>query len=133
MITFKEKDKTIAYLLSVGSVTVDLRAIDVFPKQEVSKDEFRLILEQFVDMRLLAYAKGVGSGHIQVELTANMYDLFHHGGFEAIEEQLKANLEKLGYELEQLSKSNDPIVISRVKTITGIAASISSVLGLFSK
>lgn len=133
MITFKEKDKVVAYLLSYGEVTISLRCNDVFPNGEITKSEFYLILKQFVDIGILSYSKVVGCGYMQVEITANMHDLFLHGGFKAKEELLAANLEKLGYELEELAKSTDPTVVSRVKTITGIAASISAVLGLFSK
>lgn len=133
MITFREKDEVVAYLLSAKDAIVFLECSDVFPGGEISKDELELILKQFVDRRLLSYVKRVGSGRFQVELTANMHDLFLHGGFMATEELLKANLEKLGYELEELRKSTDPAVLSRVKSIAEIAASVSSVLGLFSK
>lgn len=133
MITYKEKDEVVSYLLATGETLVQLRCEDVFPEGNVSKGEFRLILDQFVEKKLLSKSKGVGSGLFQVELTANMHDLFLHGGFKATEELLKANLEKLSYELEELSKLDDPRLINWADKITGIAASISTVLGLFSK
>jgi len=53
--------------------------------------------------------------------------------FAAQEELLRANIEKLSYELDELSKSSDPLVVDRASKIAGIASSIATVLGLFTK
>lgn len=133
MITYKEKDRLMAHILSKNDIDLIINYDEAFPDREVSKNEFFLIINQFLEMGLLYKAKSMSSGLCFIGVTANLHDLFVHGGFKAKEELLKANLEKLGYELDELAKSTDPEVVSRVKTITGIAASISTVLGLFSK
>lgn len=131
MITYKEKDKLMSYILSKGLIDFDINYDDVFPDEEISKNEFFLILRQFVDMGLLSRSKEMTGGASYIGVTAYLHDLFTHGGFKAREEILAASLEKLGYELDELSKSNDPKVLERIDKISGIAASISTALGLF--
>ena len=47
------------------------------------------------------------------------------------EELLRANLQKLDYELTKLAKEINPGLTDRIANITGIAASIATALGLF--
>lgn len=131
MITYKEKDKLATYILSIGLIDFNIKYKEVFPDEEISKNEFFLILRQFVDMGLLSRSKEMTGGISYIGVTANLHDLFAHGGFQARECLLEANLQKLGYELDSLSKSNDPKVLERIDKISGIAASISTALGLF--
>ena len=131
MITYKEKDKLLAYILSIGLIDFNIRYKEVFPDEEISENEFFLILRQFVDMGLLGLSTEMTGGVSRIRVTANLHDLFARGGFQARECLLEANLQKLGYELDSLSKSNDPKVLEQIDKISGIAASISTALGLF--
>lgn len=131
MITYKEKDKLVSYIISTGLVDFIIDYKEVFPEKDISENEFFLILSQFVDMGLLSRSKEMTGGVSYIGVTAYLHDLFTHGGFKAREEMLAASLEKLGYELDELSKSNDPKLLERVDKISGIAASISTALGLF--
>lgn len=131
MITYKEKDKVVSYILSIGLIDTVISYGDVFPEREISKNEFFLILRQFVEMGLLSRSKEMTGGSSYIGVTANIHDLFAHGGFYAREELLEANLKKLGYELDCLSKSDDPKVLDRIDQISDITASIATVFGLF--
>lgn len=57
MITYKEKDKLATYILSIGLIDFNIKYKEVFPDEEISKNEFFLILRQFVDMGLLSRSK----------------------------------------------------------------------------
>lgn len=57
MITYKEKDKLATYILSIGLIDFNIKYNEVFPDEEISKNEFFLILRQFVDMGLLSRSK----------------------------------------------------------------------------
>lgn len=131
MITYKEKDKLVSYIMYIGLIDFNIEYEKAFPDNEVSKSEFFLMLRQFVDMGLLSRSKEITGGSSYIGVTANLHDLFVHGGFQAREYLLEANLQKLGYELDCLSKSNDQKVLERIDKISGIAASISTALGLF--
>ena len=133
MITFEEKDKLLSYILSVKSDHFIIDYQDVFPNKEVLDFEFFLMLKQFVKMGLLEKSIEMTGGISRIILNADIYDYFDHGGFRAQEEILKASLEKLGYELEKLSESSDPIVLSRIDKIAGITTSIATAIGIFSK
>ena len=64
-------------------------------------------------------------------MKAEISDFFNHGGFTAQEELLRANLEKLNLELLKLSKDLEPSVLEKANTITAIAGSVATALGLF--
>ncbi len=131
MITYKAKDKLVSYIISIGEIDFIINYKEAFPEGDVSEDEFFFILRQFVEMGLLSRSKEMTGGASYIGVTANLHDLFTHGGFKAREEMLMASLEKLGYELDELSKSNDPKVLERVNKISGIAASVSTAISLF--
>ena len=102
----------------------------VFPNKEISKRQFELILLQFEEMGLLRKAERHGTSFL-ISISANIYDFFNHGGFVVQEELLRANLQKLDYELTKLAKEINPGLTDRIANITGIAASIATALGLF--
>lgn len=133
MIAPADKDKVLIAIASHDDPLFYIHYDDVFPKKDVSENKFRLILNQFVQMGLLNKASSVTGGAFSVVPTANLYDFLSHGGFVAKEEILRANLEKLDYELTKLAKDIDPTLSSRVENITGIAASIATALNLFSQ
>lgn len=132
MITIKDKDNLLSYILSQEKDCFVVEYKDVFPNNEIKEFEFHLLMEQFAQKGLLRSAKRMSHGSY-IRLSADIYDFHSHGGFAAQEELLRANIEKLSYELDELSKSSDPLVVDRASKIAGIASSIATVLGLFTK
>lgn len=131
MITIKNKDKLLTYILAQERDCFAVEYKNVYPNNEIKEFEFYLLMEQFKNKGLLKSAKRISGGKCYINLSADIYDFSAHGGFAAQEELLRANIEKLSYELDKLSGSSDPLVVDRASRIAGIAASIATVLGLF--
>ena len=70
-------------------------------------------------------------GTIFFQLKAKAHDFYSHGGFEAQEEILKANMQKLSNELDFLAKQLSPNLCEKAASLSAIAANIATVLGLF--
>jgi hypothetical protein len=80
---------------------------------------------------LLEKAKEFTEEQCLIVIRADIYDFHRHGGFIVQEELLRANLEKLNYELLKLAEDIDPSAVRRIEIITGIAASVATALRLF--
>ncbi|GAB0475940.1 hypothetical protein KML24004_19560 [Alistipes indistinctus] len=88
------------------------------------------ILEQFEDMNFLSLSKTKSC--IFIDVKVDMHDFFRRGGFVAQEELLKANIEKLGYEIDLLCKHlSAPEFLDKAKTISIIGSNILSSLAFF--
>lgn len=88
------------------------------------------ILEQFEDMHFLSLSKTKGC--IFIDVKVYMHDFVRRGGFVAQEELLKANIEKLGYEIDLLCKHlSTPEFLEKVKTLSVIGSNILSSLAFF--
>lgn len=131
MITPKDKDMIVAAIVAEPHSMFHLAYKDVFPDGCVSDDDFDLTLLQFKEKGLLSSVSIMTGGLAYIGKSANIYDFYSHGGFIAQEEILRANLEKLDYELMKLSCDIDPRFSSRVERITGIAAYVATALSLF--
>lgn len=141
MITPKLKDKVL-HILCSGELafetyyTVDKRSFleDLSdkdnPSDSCSENELTSILAQFQRMGLISdFANDSRSVNLVVLLEAN--DFYSHGGFQAQEEILKANIEKLGRELDLLSKELSPNHLDTANKLAGIGSAILSALPLF--
>ncbi|MDR2410581.1 MAG: hypothetical protein LBE13_21060 [Bacteroidales bacterium] len=133
MITPEIKDRVLTHIVSRDVVLCYLKYNEVFPENELSYDEFILILEQFVRLGLLEIAREMTEEQCHIVIRADIYDFHRHGGFVAQEEILRANLEKLNYELLQLSEDINPSAVRRIEVITKIAASVTTALRLFAE
>ena len=107
---------------------------ELFDKNEPSKscteNEFVSILSQFQRIGLISgYANN--SQTVEFEVLVEAQDFYSHGGFQAQEEILKANIEKLGNELELLSKELAPDHLDMANKLAGIGSAILSALPLF--
>lgn len=131
MITPAIKDKVLMAIVAGNLPGIFLRYEQLFPDHEISNDELRLILEQFVVDGLLKTLQLRTVGVYVAFPTAKLFDFFNHGGFTAQEELLRANLEKLNLELLKLSKEIEPSKLEAINAITAIAASVATALGLF--
>lgn len=131
MITPKVKDKILEAIVSGKLPGTSLYYNSLFPNNEISNNELRLILEQFRDNGLLKTLKLGTLGVYTAFPTADLFDFYNHGGFVAQEELLRANLEKLNLELLKLSKELNPSKLETINTITSVAGNIAAALGLF--
>jgi hypothetical protein len=131
MITPEIKDRILTHIISRDVLLFYLKYDEVFPEKDISFNEFILVLEQFVRIGLLETAKEVTREQCYIVICADIYDFHRHGGFVAQEEILRANLEKLNYELLKLSEEMDASGMTRIHRITGIAASVATALRLF--
>jgi len=125
MITYEMKDRVLKSLVEFG-VHSQLDVHDATGGFGFSSDYLVLILNQFEDLGFLSQQKCLG-GVIIISLTADSFDFWSHGGFQAQEELLKKNIEKLLLEIESLK----PFLPDKVNTLTAIAANIATALGLF--
>ena len=98
-----------------------------FSDMNIGISDLRIILNQFERMGLISDLRdSLGSDAPNIQIEADLFDWHNRGGFVAQEEILLANLEKLGYELDELTKHADPSFLDRIDNITKIAASIAT-------
>lgn len=64
-------------------------------------------------------------------LKTEAHDLFSRGGFSASEEIFKANIEKLGFEVDKLRNEGDPKLLDCVNALSGISSALFGGLALF--
>lgn len=141
MITPKMKDDVINILCS-GTFNFDVHynvpktafleelADKDDPSKSFTENQLVSIFSQFERMGLISgYANNSRTVEFEVLVEAN--DFYIHGGFQAQEEILKANIEKLSQELDLLSKQLSPDLLEKANKLTGISSAILSALSLF--
>ena len=133
MITPKLKDEIInEILISFNESQTELIRIgyDLAKDKDISELEFRVIIKQLAQYGLLSNVRNLTGCTYDIRLEAKLFDFYNRGGFVVQEEILLANLEKLGYELDALSKEANPRLLDRISNIAKIAASIASAIRL---
>lgn len=65
------------------------------------------------------------------QIKAKAHDFMRHGGFQAQEEILMANLQKLSSELDLLAKQLSPNLAEKASMLSSIAGNILSAITLF--
>lgn len=139
MVTPKFKDRVLSILCSgtfaferyytVNKQSLLQELSDKF-SDSCSENELTSILAQFRRLGLISdFSNNSLTVNFIVLLEAN--DFYSHGGFLAQEELLKANIEKLGYELDYLSKELAPEHLETANKLAGIGSAILSALSLF--
>lgn len=129
IITPKIKDIILEDLLS-AEPNINFNYRDSETKYGFKPQYVKMILEQFEEIGLTKntrYFTGYGA---MVHLQAKAMDLYRHGGFAAEEELLKANIEKLGRELDLLAKQLGPNYIEKAANIAQIGSAIMQALVL---
>ncbi len=129
LITPQMKDLALEYLLSSNSLEIDINNRELSQYCGCLPFQVGLILEEFEKMELLTI-ESTNDGST-VTISAKAYDMHTHGGFTAQEELLKANINKLGYELEVLSKELEPKHLETANKLSSIAMAVLSALELF--
>lgn len=128
-ITPELKDRVLKDLVEVGMYpSFNIRELS--GDYGIDSSVLEAILDYFESLGLLVQTKFLG-GRIDVRMSVNAHDLYHHGGFYAQEELLKANIEKLNRELLFLSKELEPKFLEKANMIAGIGSAIVSSLGFF--
>lgn len=127
------KDLIIEKIIVANSDFVELKHEDIFPNHDIQGWEFMAIVKQLEQKQLLSSVTYLSDSTMFVEPTADLFDLYNRGGFVVQEEILKANIEKLGYELDSLKDQLSPSLVDKVEKITKIASAITGVLSLFPK
>lgn len=129
LITPQMKDLALAYLLSSNSLEIDICNHEFSEYCGCLPFQVKLILDEFEKLELLTI-ESTNDG-TTVTISAKAYDMHTHGGFTAQEELLKANINKLGYELDVLSKKLEPELLETANKISSIAMAVLSALPLF--
>ncbi len=130
LITPELKDNIIKDLLSPGTMYVQCNINETAKEQDTSSDIIEAILDQFEELGLLRQTKLIG-GKINIYINANLHDLYNQGGFKAQEVLLRENINKLGLEIELLSKQLSPDLLEKANKLACIGSSIISALSLF--
>ena len=130
MITPKLKDELLSQFVNVGSMRAETNINTTAEELGTSSDIVEAIFDQFEEMGFFTQQKCMG-GNIRFLINVKAHDFYRHGGFQAQEEILKANIEKLSYELDLLSKQLSPDHLETADKIAGISSAILSALSLF--
>lgn len=132
LITPKIKDEILSFLVANYNLNTTYSRCDLKPFLKIvdSKSNLQAIFNQFVQLGLINNGT-VSSMCYSVSINIEAHDFLGRGGFTAQEEILKASINKLGFELDALSKELGPKFSERAATIASIAGNIATVLGLF--
>ena len=129
MITPKIKDEILSSFIECG-MSCETNIYNECEEFQLTHQEYAAVVSQLEEMNLLKTNRCM-DGTIFIFLTANAHDFFNRGGFAVQEEILKANINKLGLELETLSKELEPKFAEKAARITVIANNILSVVKFF--
>ena len=102
-----------------------------YPAENISREDFDLIISQFVKNGLLIESKGIFGGGRDVQITADLIEFQGRGGFATQDEILRTGLEKLGYEIDALSKEADPSLRAQFVGLLKIVASLTTAFNSF--
>lgn len=130
IITPQIKDKILTILLSAESPRFIFQYRDSEGEFGISPQYVKMILDHFAELGLIKITHFLG-GSAQIVITTKAMDLHRHGGFTGEEEILKANIEKLGLELESLAKTLSPNHLEQASHISQIGSAILQALSLF--
>lgn len=117
-----------------------LFALTQFPEYRCLSTDIRLdgvshnaicaILRQMTYEGLIEI-KDIYRGTLQVSISSRVDELLSRGGYAARELLLKANLDKLGKELDLLANQLDPSLLDTADKLSKLASVVSTALGLF--
>ena len=129
MITCELKDKILCDIVSGAMVrTIDINESEM--NYNIDRFTYDAVLEQFERYGFISQKHSLGGGRL-ITVKAEAHDFFNRGGFVVQEEILKGNIEKLGLELELLSKELAPKYLEKSNIIMSIANNILSVFNIF--
>lgn len=130
LITPQLKDELLSDLLSANSMQVQVSAYEWAKELNVSPDIICPVFDQFEELGFINQTKCMGS-LLACQIKAKAHDFMRHGGFQAQEEILIANLQKLSSELDLLAKQLSPNLAEKASMLSSIAGNILSAITLF--
>lgn len=130
LITPRLKDELLTELLSTGYMQVQISSCEEAQNFNSSPDVICAICDQFEEMGFIEQTKCMGS-LIICKINVSAHDFIRHGGFQAQEEILMANLQKLSRELDLLSKQLSPNLAEKASMLSNIAGNILAAISLF--
>lgn len=129
MITPEIKDLVLSDLVSAPTMQCELNPETVATQYDITPEEFNAIITQFdkfgLTHTLITYST------YEIKITADAHDFIQRGGFTGQEMLLKANIEKLGLEIDKLAKDLSPKQLETASRIATIGSAIMSSLKLF--
>lgn len=129
LITPQMKDLALEYLLSFNDSEVYPKTSEVVKYSGCLQFQVKMIFDELENLDLISQTHT--SDYLIIEIKGKAYDFYAHGGFTAQEELLKANINKLGYELDVLSKELEPKHLETANKLSSIAMAVLSALTLF--
>jgi len=134
LITPSIKDRVLFYLQANCPLErlVYIPTNEFLTETEMDFDTLRPILYQFERIGFLQEL-GVGRENTSFILLAELHDFAHKGGFAIQEEIFKANIEKLGFEIDHLRKQLGPDHLDKLNKLSSIFSALFAGLSLLPK
>lgn len=129
MITPELKDRILSDLVN-SPINSEVNINTDCDRYGIDSDEYFAILQHFERLNLISMDACLG-GEVFIQTHIEAHDLWRTGGFTGQETLLKANIEKLGMEIDKLSRDLSPKQLDTAQKIASIGSSILSVLSLF--
>lgn len=126
IINARSKDILLFDLVSFKKLSVVYNPHDISERLGLDVDVIEIILDHFSDLGFIKRAKYMP----RVDLLVSAFDFANRGGFTVQEEVLKANIEKLGLELDALAKYLSKDHLEAATRISSIGSAILSALHL---
>lgn len=131
MITAKLKDDILFDLTSYQKISIELSISKKSESFNIQKDMYCAIIEHFSRKGFLRINTETSSTYI-IELSIDIFDYANRGGFTAQEMILKANIEKLSLEIDNLFKNLSKDSLEIASKIASIGGTILSAIDLMS-
>lgn len=128
MITSELKDRILKSFVEKGIVfATDTNVNNA--DYDIDSATYCAILDSFERKGYLSQQKNC-DGLFLININSEAHDLIRMGGFVAQEELLKANIQKLGLEIDLLCKELSPKLLEKAHRISAIGSAILSTLKL---
>ena len=128
------KDRVLFYLTTNFQLDNydDANTNEILEKTETDLKSLKAILRQFQQFGFLTEV-GVDQDSCCFNLKIEIHDFAEKGGFAIQDDIFKANIEKLGFEIENLKKQLAPEQLGTLNKISGIASALFAGLALLPK
>ena len=128
------KDKVLNYLVAKWPLEemIYQDTKNILVETGVDFATLKAILNQFERLGFL-YQLGVGREHTCMILIIEAHDFAHKGGFILQEEVFKANIEKLGFEIDTLKEKLGPEHLETLNKISGTTNTLLAGVALWLK
>ncbi len=134
MILVAIKDKVLSYLCkeAIPEQVSSGPTNDLLKELEVDFDTFNAVMTQFQRFGFVEDLN-LRRSHLSFILRTDAHDFAQKGGFAIQDEIFKANIEKLGFEIDNLKKQLGPDKLDTLNKISSIASALFSGLALLPK